>query len=55
MDPDLAAAFAASTQVSTSKGIGANRKYIKFHNMKLLIKLFLMLYSVESRCKAYKD
>ena len=27
MDPELAAAFAASTQVSTSKGIGANRKY----------------------------
>ena len=27
MDPDVAAAFAASTAVSTSKGIGANCKY----------------------------
>jgi hypothetical protein len=27
MDPEVAAAFEASTAVSTSKGIGANSKY----------------------------
>ena len=55
MDPDVAAAFAASTAVSTSKGIGANCKYNFIRIIQVNSQLYFYLFSIETRHEEKKN